>query len=530
MRLSGVSLTRFAAGQMVKYRYWYLAAVGALVATHWIQSHLPFWAKELVENREVSYIRFLWPALGILLFRSLSRILFFHPARLTERDFRVDLLSRLQDTSPLRYRQRSEGQIFQILSMDIEQVRSLLGFVFLQAANIVVALAVLVPKLWSFDPRLLPGMLPMFIALGVFSVVVGRNHILYRRIQNLQGELQNLIMESYEGKRTIKNFHSEDSFVGLFQERSGKELEIFSTASSRVAFSMPLIPLGVGLALVWGAHIIFSAQLGVGSLILFSGFVFLFLEPLSYVSWMGMVMARTVGSWDRIQEFLAELACPIPEEKQTDLNFWGKTLSLDFKPAHWSVLVGATGHGKSHLLEQTARLLKREGREVAYVAQSPYLYNDTLGANIFLGRDADEISRSRARVLLDIFDLGNLVGRGKDILSLEVGEHGKRLSGGQIKRLALVRSLMVKADFLVWDDPFSSVDVVLEKQIVRDLRELDELKEKTLILSSHRLSMARKCDTIILLEKFKGVVEKGPPWELLTEGKETYEHFSKQIV
>jgi ABC-type bacteriocin/lantibiotic exporter with double-glycine peptidase domain len=113
---------------------------------------------------------------------------------------------------------------------------------------------------------------------------------------------------------------------------------------------------------------------------------------------------------------------------------------------------------------------------------------------------------------------------------MEVGEKGKRLSGGQAKRLAIVRSIMADVDLYIWDDPFSSVDLILEKQIITELQKIDSLKNKTFILSSHRLSTVRSCDFCIYLEKDQGIVEQGRVQDLLQPSKETYEYFKQQMV
>ena len=63
----------------------------------------------------------------------------------------------------------------------------------------------------------------------------------------------------------------------------------------------------------------------------------------------------------------------------------------------------------------------------------------------------------------------NLLDLSRELLILPLGENGKRLSGGQIKRMCLIRTLMGNAKFIIWDDPFSSVDLILEKKIMDEL-------------------------------------------------------------
>ena len=140
-------------------------------------------------------------------------------------------------------------------------------------------------------------------------------------MKGMQGEVQNLIMESYVGKKTIKNFHSEDSFMKLFSELSLKELYYFYRSSLGVSITMPLIGLGVGMSLLWGALIIKDQNLGATTLILFSGFIFLFMEPMAYLSWIGVVVSRSNASWKRLKELDLTLTTRIEaEEKLKNLN------------------------------------------------------------------------------------------------------------------------------------------------------------------------------------------------------------------
>ena len=138
--------------------------------------------------------------------------------------------------------------------------------------------------------------------------------------------------------------------------------------------------------------------------------------------------------------------------------------------------------------------------------------------------------QKRALELLEVFGLLELVENEEEIFDLEVGENGKRLSGGQAKRLCLVRSLMSGAAYLIWDDPFSSVDMILEKQIILKLREDELLKKKTVLLSSHRISTVRYCDQLYFLDRNDGIIETGQVMDLLNEESKTNEYFQRQLV
>src|SRR5690606_36575113 len=140
------------------------------------------------------------------------------------------------------------------------------------------------------------------------------------------------------------NYHSEESFVSMFEDHSAKELWNFFRAGIGVGFSIPLIPFGVGLSLLWGAYLIRLQDLGAPSLVLFSGFVFLFLEPLMFLSWVGVVFTASMASWARIRELINEISHQSLEEvKLQKLNqqtkghvltadFWGTPLKVSIRP------------------------------------------------------------------------------------------------------------------------------------------------------------------------------------------------------
>jgi ATP-binding cassette subfamily B multidrug efflux pump len=533
--------------QLKEFKVYYFFGVIALIVTHKIQSQLPFMAKELADfvsqkNNELRPSLFFLCALGIVLFRTSSRILFFYPARLLQKYLRSELLEKLESNTPQRFRHLNSGQLFQYLSGDVDQIRALIGFVGLQGANFVIAFCILIPKIVAFNAHLLLALTPMLVAFMVFTVVVSKNRKYFKLTQDMQGEVQNLIMESYVGKRTIKNFHSEASFMKLFSELSLKELYYFYRSSLGVSISMPLISLGVGLSMLWGAYIIKMNNLGATTLILFSGFIFLFMEPMGYLSWIGVVIARSHASWDRLKDLDLTLTTTVDaEEKLQNLNvelpennfklpFWENALSVEFKTNAWNVLIAKTGHGKSEILLKLSEVLRQRGKNISLVAQDPYIFNDTMERNIFLGKKETNEEREYAKSVLKILGLDYLEPNLENLMKMEVGENGKRLSGGQAKRLSLVRSIMSGADILIWDDPFSSVDLILEKEIILELKKHSVLKDKTVILTSHRLSTVRHSDYLLFLDKEGGVIEEGLVNNLLRENSKTYEYFQKQMV
>lgn len=528
--------------QVKEYPLPYILGFICLIGTHFVQSELPFLARTLVQNSGLTsremWIFFLM-AIGIIFFRTTSRVLFFTPARLLQRELRKELLTEMSMSSPFRYRHLSQGELFQFLTGDIEQIRALIGFVGLQLGNIVIAFFILIPRLIDFHPQLIYTLIPMGLCFCVFTFVVSKNRDDFRFMQQAQGDLQNNIIEAYQGKKTIKNFHAEEKFVDLFKASSSYELTFFARTSKGISFSLPLVALGVGLSLVWGAIIIYQNKMKPEDFVLFSGFIFLFMEPINYLSWIGMVVSRSFASWKRLTDFYQLLQRPVEIEEQLkqtyhdgkmSVPFWQHQLKLHFSPGSWTVFVGATGVGKSELLERIAQILILQKKNISFTFQDPYIFNDSIKSNIFLGKDPSETDIIRAKKYLKVFGLDYVESDLDKLLTLEVGENGKRLSGGQAKRLQLVRSLVSEAEYVIWDDPFSSIDLILEKEILTLLKNDEYLKSKTFILSSHRLSTVKYADQLIYLNKEVGIVESGNISALLQPGTSVYEYFKLQMV
>jgi ATP-binding cassette subfamily B protein len=540
------NFTQLLKDQTLDFWPYYFFALIFLFLTHKIQSDLPFKARELAElvhaNSAINYKSYIWFAVGIIIFRTLSRILFFYPARVLQKQLREELLLKIQLTPPIRYRHLSGGQLFQYLTGDIDQIRALIGFVGLQGGNFIIGLLVLVPKLISFNAHLIYALTPMLVAFFIFTFIVSKNKKYFKSMQEAQGDVQNVIIESFQGKKTIKNFHAEDPFIKLFSESSLKELYFFYRSSLGISITLPLIAFGVGLSMLWGAFIIKDQNLGAGTLILFSGFIFLFMEPLSYLSWIGVVISRSSASWKRLYELNDKMEVITENEKllnnlnrdfhESNLNilFWEKPIAIKIEKLKWNILVSKTGHGKSFILENLAQVLIENKKNVSVVFQDPYIYNDSIINNIFLGNPPTESETEAAKRILKLFGLDFLESDLSKLLELEVGENGKRLSGGQSKRLCLIRSILSKADYLLWDDPFSSVDLILEKEIIQNLRNNELFKSKTIILTSHRLTTVRSSDVVTFLDKDRGIVEYGETNKLLNSKGELSEYFQKQMV
>ncbi len=533
----------------LEFKWLYIGAFFCLYVLQLFQREIPERIRDLTIKMsdggvdDISVWVFFGLAFGILFFRTFSRLLFFYPARVQQKHLRMELLSLLESVPHTRYKGKSQGQIYQILFDDINNLRAFIGFGLLQISNLVIAAWVLIPKFTKTDAYLWPAFYPLFASVFLYTIVTFINQRYYKKMMDMKGEVQQNIIEAYEAKQTIKNFHCEDSFIKGFSKISGQELSLFFKTSVGFAFTGPYVKLGLGASLLWAAMLIRQHGGNTSDLVFFSGFLYLFLEPVMFMSWVAVVISQGVAAWKRVKELYGTLMEISPDERviqnyrglinqniiETKIVLWDKELSTPLKKGIWTAIIGETGSGKSFALSQIATMLILDGVKVSMVQQEPYLFNDTVAGNIFLGKVPDSIMLKKAYDLMRIFQLDNLAETLDDVLLLEVGENGKRLSGGQMKRLALIRSLLSGARILIWDDPFSSVDIILERRIINGLKASSDLKDLTFIISTHRLTTVRLVDEVIFIGKEQGIKVRGKTAQMLRE-EDVKKFFKEQMV
>ena len=368
--------------------------------------------------------------------------------------------------------------------------------------------------------------------------------------------LSTAIMESLDGVRVVKIENREayeEQRVAEVVKRRQKHLVKGANARARAAPAtetlMTLITAGVIAYAGWRSQ---SGGMNVGAFVAFIGALGLASQSLRQLANLQTVMAEGFSAARRL---FADLdvepeirerpgAKELPRGEATiRFNDVGFTYGADGPPALQGVtfevhrgetvaLVGPSGGGKSTILNLIPRFydattgavtidgtdvrdvtLASLRHQIALVTQEPFLFDETIRANIAYGRpdasDAEIIEAAKAAAAHEFIEAL------PDGYATLVGEAGARLSGGQRQRIAIARAFLKDAPILLLDEATSALDTESEAQVQIALSRL--MAGRTTILIAHRLSTVRGADRIYVIEKGR-VVETGDHDSLVEKG------------
>jgi len=209
-----------------------------------------------------------------------------------------------------------------------------------------------------------------------------------------------------------------------------------------------------------------------------------------------------------------------------------ENISFKIKKGQSLGILGPSGSGKTTLVDlmlglidptsgtikidqNNVKLFKRAWqKKIGHVPQSIYLLDDTLRNNIAIGVANDKINEEKIQKCLDSANLRNYINDLPDGLNTNVGERGVKISGGQLQRVGIARSLYNNPEIIILDEATSSLDMENEIKIINEVNKLKA--SKTIIFISHRLQAIKNCDLIMKLDKGK-IINFGKPSEVLNE-------------
>ncbi|MEW5276851.1 SmdA family multidrug ABC transporter permease/ATP-binding protein [Citrobacter freundii] len=478
-------------------------------------------------------------AVVVYLLRYVWRVLLFGASYQLAVELREDYYRQLSRQHPEFYLRHRTGDLMARATNDVDRVVFAAGEgVLTLVDSLVMGCAVLIVMSTQISWQLtLIALLPMPVMAIMIKRYGDRLHNRFKLAQAAFSSLNDRTQESLTSIRMIKAFGLEDRQSALFAadaEDTGKKNLRVARIDARFD---PTIYIAIGmanlLAIAGGSWMVVHGSLTLGQLTSFMMYLGLMIWPMLALAWMFNIVERGSAAYSRIRAMLAEapvvddgtelvpeghgeLAEAIREFCYPQTNHPAlENVNFQLKPGQMLGICGPTGAGKStvlsliqrhfditqgdvrfHDIPLTRLQLDSWRSRLAVVSQTPFLFSDTVGNNIALGRPQ--------ATQAEIEHVARLASVHEDILRLpqgydtEVGERGVMLSGGQKQRISIARALLLNAEILILDDALSAVDGRTEHQILHNLRQWGE--GRTVIISAHRLSALTEANEIIVMQ------------------------------
>ncbi len=464
----------------------------------------------------------------------------------TQRDWRRQLVWQYLDVPLTFHRTRPTGELLAHADIDLTAATMVLKPLAF-AVSVLVLVVVAVVTLLMIHPLVALIGVVLFPTLVVLSqIYTSRVEAPAARAQQSVGDVSAVAFESFEGALVVKTLGREAAEV----ERIRVASDVLRTERIVVGrlrgFFEPVIDalpnVGVVVLLLVGSWLVSNGSATPGDLVLAAVVFGLLATPLRVVGFFLQEMPRSVVALDRVDLVMAESTedrsgTLVVPQGPVGLRVRGLTIryghtevlsgvDLDVAAGQTAALVGATGSGKSSLVESIAGVLDRskgtielggvsiddvaaadwsDGVSIAF--QESFLFADSISENVSLraasaGAVEVAIQTAQADKFVHTLDGG---------VDSVVGERGTTLSGGQRQRIALARALAADPQLLLLDDATSAVDPVVEAEILQSLRASLDM---TVVVVAHRISTILLADQVIYLHGGK-VVATGTHTELL---------------
>lgn len=507
-------------------------------------------------------------AYGILLFATRQTLIV--TSRKIEFDLRNDIFDKLLKLPQRFYSNYTSGEVYVRATEDVGKVREYFGPAYMYTVNTITRAGFIITMMLIVSPELTFWALLPLPFLSAFAYwVSGYINDYSRIIQEQYSTIAGRAKESFSSIRLIKAYNRED----YEQKRFEKESESYRKKKLRLdlveSLFHPTLNLLIGVSVIiviWKAGLlVIEGILTVGNILEFIVYVAYLTWPVASLGYTVNRFQRSMASWKRIDEVLStdidiedntatdqgiETIEGRIEYKDVSFKYPGaeayalKDLNMTIEAGQNAAIVGRTGSGKTTLIRLIPRLFDvSEGEilidgknikdipvqvlreNIGFVPQDTFLFSDTIGENISFGtveasQQQIEAAAEKAQVRDNILDF-------EKKFETILGERGITLSGGQKQRTAIARALIRDPKIIILDDSLSAVDTKTEEAILQHLR--NELKGRTTIMISHRISTIKDADIIYFIKEGT-IVEEGTHKELLEKEGHYSAMYNKQLI
>jgi ATP-binding cassette subfamily B protein len=468
------------------------------------------------------------------------------------RDLRTDVFNHISRLRVKYYDNNPIGMLVTRVVSDIETIASIFTegvvIVFGDLLQLTVVLAVMFWTDWRLSLISISTIPLLLVATNIFKNGIKSS---FQDVRTQVARLNTFVQEHITGMNIVQIFNREKEEMELFREINDQHAKANIRSVWHYSVFLPIVEIlsavSLGLLIWLGARGVIEGTFTIGNLVAFTLYVNMLFRPIRTLAdrfntlQMGMVSSERVFAVLDTKEFTDEGGEFSPATLNGKIEFdhvWMayneedwilRDLSFEAKPGDTIAIVGATGSGKTTIINLINRFyefqkgsIRIDDRDintfdvqairnnVAIVLQDVFLFSDSIANNISLNNPT--ISREQIIAAAQKVGADEFINRLPGGYDFNVMERGGMLSAGQRQLIAFIRAYLFNPAILVLDEATSSVDTETEQLIQKAIDTVTQ--NRTSIVIAHRLATIQKADIILVMEQGK-IVEQGNHQELL---------------
>ena len=496
--------------------------------------------------------------IGVTLVRSLLRFIFLMCFESSSQglvyDMREEAYRKLMKEDFNFFNKNRTGDLMSRQTGDMDGVRHMVSHViYFSFENILVFLMALV-MIFSVNVKMALCML-IVLPFTLAVTLSQRRHIkpAFDRVRDCFSSLNAFAQETIAGNRVVKAFAKEDYELEKFDRENDGYRDAQLNAAS---IWMKYIPMFEILSqcltiilMIMGGFMVIDGEMTIGNMVTVNGYLWMLNSPLRQAGWIINDLQRFLTAIEKIYKvYTTEPDIKQPEhvvEKRKlkgsvtfdHVNYYTnddtvlKDISFHVEPGQTVGIIGATGSGKSSLINLICRFYDvNQGRvlvddidvrnldlqtlrgNIGIAMQDVFLFSDTIEGNIAYGNP--DCTFEQVQAAAKIANADEFIREMPEGYDTIIGERGVGLSGGQKQRISLARAILKDPSIIILDDTTSAIDMETESMIQNELKKISD--ERTVFIIAHRISSIIHADQILVLDNGR-LVERGTHEQLLAK-------------